>query len=109
MRDDDDMTTKAVENDSKTEALAQLKDLAFETLLNHPGCDYVDWQNLLVEECAGELIEAYGSNPFEVLEELSKLWETPYHDRRSNLEYRFREWAEAFATEMSVQMYRDLI
>ena len=83
--------------------------MAFETLLNHPGCDYVDWQNLFVEECAGELIEAYGSNPFEVLEKLSKLWETPYHDRRSNLEYRFREWAEAFANEMSVQLYRDLI
>ena len=43
MHDDDDMTTKAVENNSKAEALAQLKDLAFETLLNHPGCDYVDW------------------------------------------------------------------
>lgn len=90
------------------DTLRNLIDAAFRMLLLNPGCDYIDWQNLMVEEYASLIIDAYGSNPFEAFEELTHLWETPYYDPESRLEYTFCQWAQAFATDMSVQMYRDL-
>lgn len=39
---------------------------------------------------------------------IEDLWESPYYDERSGLEYDFYEWAEAFATDASVRMYEDL-
>ena len=90
------------------DTLQYLKDVAFRTLLLHPGCDYCDWEKFLVEEYASLLIDVYGSNPFETFEKMTQLWETPYFDPESRLEYTFCQWANAFATHMSVQMYHDL-
>lgn len=44
----------------------------------------------------------------EVFADLANLWESPYYDKNSGLEYTFSQWAEAFASEASVQMYYDL-
>lgn len=93
---------------TEDETLEELKAAAFEALLQNPGCDQSDWAKILIEEYGTEVTDAYGTNYFEVKHELADLWDAPYYDSNSDLEYTFNQWAEAFATEMSVQMYYDL-
>lgn len=88
--------------------MEELKTAAFEILLENPGSEQSDWANLLIEQYGSELSDEYGS-PSEVYSSLEDLWESPYYDSRSGLEYDFHEWAEAFANETSVRMYYDLI
>ena len=90
------------------EALEELKTAAFEVLLLNPGCELTDWTNILVEQYGTEVVDAYGNNPDDVFAALTDLWETPYYDFNSGLEYTFKQWAEAFATKQSVEMYYDL-
>lgn len=93
----------------ESDTLDELKAAAFEVLLLNPGSEQGDWSKMLMEQYGTEVVDAYGNNPSEVFAELEDLWETPYYDRNSGLEYKFNQWAEAFATEASVQMYYDLI
>lgn len=91
------------------EALAELKASAFEALLLNPGSEYGDWKQTLIDEYATEVVDAFGCNPEDAEASLSDLWETPYEDTASGLEYTFSTWAEAFCNEASVQMYYNMI
>lgn len=93
---------------TEDETLEELKAAAFEALLQNPGCDQADWAKILVEDYGTEVVDAYGNNPREVYAALADLWEDSYWDCNSDLEYSFKQWAEAFATDASVQMYYDL-
>lgn len=105
-----DILMRAVIEEGQTdETLDELKAVAFEVLLLHPGCEHNDWVNLLVEQYGMELTDAYGTDPAEVYSSLDELWESPYLDKASGLEYAYKTWAEAFATDASVQMYYDMI
>ena len=55
------------------------------------------------------MVDAYGNNPTEVFADLADLWESPYLDKNSGLEYYYKQWAQAFATDEAVQLYYDLI
>ncbi len=90
------------------ETLAELKAAAFEVLLLNPGCEQSDWAEILIEQYATEIIDVYGANAPDVDSSLVDLWESPYNDPKSGLEYDFKTWALALATEESVQMYYDL-
>ena len=87
--------------------MGNLKDAAFEVLLENAGSDKCDWRDMLICEYASELTEAYGSDQAEVYAMIDELWESPYYDERSGLEYDYHDWAEAFATDAAVQMYHD--
>lgn len=89
-------------------SMEELKTAAFEVLLLNPGCEQSDWAKILVEQYGTEVVDAYGNNPNEVFADLADLWESPYLDEVSGLEYDFKTWAEAFATDAAVQMYYDL-
>ena len=89
-------------------SIEELKAAAFEVLLLNPGCEQRDWADLLVEQYGTEVVDAYGKDPAEAYASLEDLWETPYLDEVSGLEYDFKTWAEAFSTDASVQMYYDL-
>lgn len=89
-------------------SLEELKSAAFEVLLLNPGCEQSDWAKILVEQYGTEVVDAYGKDPAEAYASLEDLWESPYLDEVSGLEYDFKTWAEAFATDASVQMYYDL-
>ena len=89
--------------------LEVLKEAAFEILKENPGSDFGDWQQEFVSEYGNELVEEYGDNPQDVYSALSDLWESPYYDDASELEYNYNEWALAFATEEALQMYHDMI
>lgn len=90
------------------ESIDELKVAAFEVLLQNPGCEQCDWVNILVEQYGTELVDAYGNDPEEVYASLADLWESPYYDNNSGLEYDYQTWAEALWTDAAVQMYYDL-
>ena len=89
-------------------SMEELKAAAFEVLLLNPGCEQSDWAKILVEQYGTEVVDAYGKDPAEAYASLEDLWETPYLDEVSGLEYDFKTWAEAFSTDAAVQMYYDL-
>ena len=90
-------------------SLDELKAAAFEVLLLNPGCEQTDWANILIEQYGTEVVDAYGKDPAEAYASLADLWESPYFDRNSGLEYDFKTWANAFATDESVMMYHDML
>lgn len=89
--------------------LEELKAAAFEVLLLNPGCDQAEWADILVGQYGTEVVDAYGTDPEEAYASLADLWESPYFDRNSGLEYDFKTWANAFATDESVMMYHDML
>lgn len=89
-------------------SMEELKSAAFEVLLFNPGCEQRDWADILVEQYGTEVVDAYGKDPAEAYASLEDLWESPYLDEVSGLEYDFKTWAEAFSTDAAVQMYYDL-
>lgn len=89
--------------------LEELKAAAFEALLQYPGSGESDWAQTLVEEYGTEVVDAFGDNPEDAYTSLEDLWDSPYRDPNSGLEYTFNTWAECFCNESSVQMYHDMI
>lgn len=89
-------------------SLDELKVAAFEVLLLNPGCDQAEWADILVGQYGTEVVDAYGKDPAEAYASLEDLWESPYLDEISGLEYDFKTWAEAFSTDAAVQLYYDL-
>lgn len=90
------------------DAMDELRDAAFEVLLLHPGCDLDMWGEILAEQYGTELIDAFGEDLDKITTGVIKLWHTPYHDDNSGLKRTFAQWAEAFSTEESVQLYYEL-
>lgn len=93
----------------RDETLEKLKHSAFEALLLNPGSEFGDWQQTLICEYPSEVVDAYGRNPEDAFASLSDLWETPYEDTASGLEYTFETWAQCICNEAAVQMYYDFI
>ena len=89
---------------------AELKEAAWNILHENPGTDFGDWQNMLIEQYPTEVVDALGTNPFDVFAELSDWWNTvDYDDGVLEIPYTFRDWAEYFATERSVELYDLLV
>lgn len=90
--------------------LEELKAVAFQTLLLNPGTlECQDWIDILLEECGTEVVDAYGPDPVDALVSLTSLWEDCYYDPATGLEKDFHEWASAFATDESVDLYYALV
>ena len=85
---------------------AELKEAAWNILHENPGTDFGDWQDMLIEQYPTEVVDALGTNPPEVYAQLSDWWETmDYDDGVLETSYSFRDWAEYFATDRSVERY----
>ncbi len=98
------------ELDEEVDFYAELKEAAWNILHENPGTDFGDWQNMLIEQYPTEVVDALGSNPFDVFAELSDWWDTvDYDDGVLEIPYTFRNWAEYFATERSVELYDLLV
>ncbi len=106
---------KAEENqedelDEAPDFYADLKEAAWNILHENPGTDFGDWQMMLIEQYPTEVVDALGTNPPEVFAELSDWWDCmDYDDRVLEIPHTFREWAEYFATERSVELYDLLV
>lgn len=95
-------------NQQQDETMKELKAAAFEVLLLNPGCEQTDWAEILIRRYGTEVVDALGNNPTDVYASLADLWESPYFDKNSGLEYDYKTWAEIFNNEASVQMYYDM-
>ena len=106
---------KAEENqeeelDEAPDFYADLKEAAWNILHENPGTDFGDWQMMLIEQYPTEVVDALGTNPPEVFAELSDWWDCmDYDDGVLEIPHMFREWAECFATERSVELYDLLV
>lgn len=106
---------KAEENqeeelDEAPDFYADLKEAAWNILHENPGTDFGDWQMMLIEQYPTEVVDALGTNPPEVFTELSDWWDCmDYDDGVLEIPHTFREWAEYFATERSVELYDLLV
>jgi len=98
------------ELDDEVDFYSELKEVAWSILHENPGTDFGDWQDILIEQYPTEVVDALGTNPFDVFAELSDWWESMgYDDGITDLCYTFRDWAEYFATERSVELYDLLV
>lgn len=85
---------------------AELKDAAWNVLHENPGSEYGDWQQALIEQYPTEVVDALGTNPMEVYASLADLWDSvDYEDEATGECHSFKDWAEYFATERSVELY----
>ena len=105
---------KAEENQEEEEEApdfyTDLKEAAWNILHENPGTDFGDWQMMLIEQYPTEVVDALGTNPPEVFAELSDWWDCmDYDDGVMEIPHTFREWAEYFATERSVELYDLLV
>lgn len=98
------------ELDKEVDFYAELKEAAWNILHENPGTDFGDWQMMLIEQYPTEVVDALGTNPPEVYAELSDWWDCmDYDDGVLEIPHTFREWAEYFATERSVELYDLLV
>lgn len=98
------------EFDEASDFYAELKEAAWNILHENPGTDFGDWQMILIEQYPTEVVDALGTNPPEVFAELSDWWDCmDYDDGVLEIPHTFREWAEYFATEHSVELYDLLV
>lgn len=98
------------EFDEASDFYADLKEAAWNILHENPGTDFGDWQMMLIEQYPTEVVDALGTNPPEVFAELSDWWDCmDYEDGVMEIPHTFREWAEYFATERSVELYDLLV
>ena len=98
------------EFDEASDFYADLKEAAWNILHENPGTDFGDWQMMLIEQYPTEVVDAFGTNPPEVFAELSDWWDCmDYDDGVLEIPHTFREWAEYFATERSVELYDLLV
>lgn len=98
------------EFDEASDFYAELKEAAWNILHENPGTDFGDWQMMLIEQYPTEVVDALGTNPPEVFAELSDWWDCmDYDDGVLEIPHTFREWAEYFATERSVELYDILV
>ena len=98
------------EEEEAPDFYADLKEAAWNILHENPGTDFGDWQMMLIEQYPTEVVDALGTNPPEVFAELSDWWDCMvYDDGMVEIPHTFREWAEYFATERSVELYDLLV
>ena len=98
------------EEEDTPDFYAELKEAAWNILHENPGTDFGDWQMMLIEQYPTEVVDALGTNPPEVFAELSDWWDCmDYDDGVMEIPHTFREWAEYFATERSVELYDLLV
>lgn len=88
----------------------ELKAAAFETLLHNPGCDMQKWLMVLLREYTEEIVAALGSDPEEVIEELSSWWNNEqYIDENTGIAKTYGQWAKILSTGDATLRYRELV
>ena len=104
--------SQEAELDDEVEAdfYAELQEAAWNILHENPDTDLENWKMMIIEQYPTEVVDALGTNPPEVYAELSDWWDSMgYDDGITDLCYTFRDWAEYFATERSVELYDLLV
>ena len=84
----------------------ELKKCAWNILYENPGTEFGDWMNMLIEQYPTEVMDAIGSHSAEAYASLTDMWDTEdYEDADTGECHTFKDWAEYFATDCSVELY----
>lgn len=79
--------------------VGELKDCAWMIVKENPGINRSEWIDELIRHYPTEVVDAYGTNPQEVYQELSDLWDMEYTDPETREWNSFAGWSEYFATD----------
>ena len=83
-----------------------LKEAAWNILHENPGCEFGDWQQMLIEQYPTEVVDALGTSPEDVYAAIADWWDSMYYeDPSTGMCERYRDWADYFATDKSVELY----
>lgn len=97
---------KEFEGEDKFSPLDELREASWTILHENPGSDHNDWRSLLLQQYPAEVVDAFGPDPVKALERLADWWDyMDYTDPDTGEKHTFREWAEYFATDQSVELY----
>ncbi len=94
------------DDDEGPDFYGDLKDAAWNVLRENPGYDFDEWVQTLMEQYPAEVVDAIGSHPAETYASLSDMWDSEdYEDTETGECHTFKDWAEYFATDRSVELY----
>lgn len=94
------------DEDDEPDFYGELKQAAWNILHENPGTDCGDWISMLMEQYPLEVVDAIGSHPAETHASLEDMWDTEdYEDADTGECHSFKEWAEYFATDWSIELY----
>lgn len=86
-------------DDDSPDFLQELRDAAWNIVKENPGIERQDWIDTLIRQYPTEVVDAYGTDPWEVNHSLSDLWEMEYTDPDTGEWNSFAGWSEYFATD----------
>lgn len=85
---------------------AELKEAAWNVLHENPGFGFDEWVQTLMEQYPSEVVDAIGSHPAETYASLADMWEAEdYEDTETGECHSFKDWAEYFVTDRSIELY----
>ena len=93
---------KVLEEEDEPDFYGILKECAWNILHENPGIDRYDWIDKLIQEYPSEVVDAYGTNPPEVFQELSDLWDMEYTNPETEEWHSFAYWSEYFDNDPDV-------
>ncbi len=87
----------------------ELKQCAWNVLRENPGYSFDEWVQTLMEQYPAEVVDAIGSHPAETYASLADMWDFgDYEDTETGECHAFKDWAEYFATDRSIELYNQL-
>ena len=108
---DDEMTSLVqtldeMLDENNQDFYAELKDAAWNVLHENPGYGFDEWIQTLIDEYPSEVVDALGAELAETYASLADMWDTEdYEDGATGESHSFKDWAEYFATDRSVELY----
>lgn len=88
----------------------ELKQCAWNILHENPGYGFDEWVQTLMEQYPSEIVDAIGSHPAETYASLADMWDSEdYEDEDTGECHAFKDWAEYFATDRSIELYELLV
>ncbi len=84
----------------------ELREGAWLILHNEPGLSFEQWRQELLEQYPTEVVDTFGPDPDEAYKIIAQWWETEqYEDRNTHMRKAYKDWAEIFANEKTVEVY----
>ncbi len=93
-------------DDEEPDFYGDLKEAAWNVLHENPGYGFDEWVQTLMEQYPSEVVDAIGSHPAETYASLADIWDSEdYEDAETGECHTFKDWAEYFATDQSIELY----
>lgn len=93
-------------DEEEPDLYGDLKEAAWNVLHENPGYGFDEWVQALIEQYPTEVMDAIGSHPAETYASLADMWASEdYEDAETGECHTFKDWAEYFATDHSVELY----